>query len=141
MLEGTGRFYELRFNSRFYEGQGRRVSATAWQYAGVQPCESGVQRCESGVQRCESGGPEPGRVHRAVVCVVPRLLLHSATAFLCCRVPFAVFYLPRCRLDSEVSSGVRHGACISFDRGWGQMGGVWGRWTVPRCDVVVTLDP
>jgi hypothetical protein len=85
MLEGTGRFYELRFNSRFYEGQGRRVSATAWQYAGVQ-------RCESGVQRCESGGLEPGRVHRAVVCVVPRLLLHSATAFLCCRVPFAVFY-------------------------------------------------
>ena len=82
MLEGTGRFYELRFNSRFYEGQGRRVSATAWQYAGVQPCESGVQRCES-------GGPEPGRVHRAVVCVVPRLLLHSATAFLCCRVLFA----------------------------------------------------
>mmetsp|Transcript_2822 Transcript_2822/g.8432 ORF Transcript_2822/g.8432 Transcript_2822/m.8432 type:complete len:120 (+) Transcript_2822:264-623(+) len=75
MLEGTGRFYELRFNSRFYEGQGRRVSATAWQYAGVQ--------------RCESGGPEPGRVHRAVVCVVPRLLLHSATAFLCCRVLFA----------------------------------------------------
>lgn len=85
MLEGTGRFYELRFNSRFYEGQGRRVSATAWQYAGVP--------------RCESGGPEPGRVHRAVVCVAPRLLLHSATAFLCCRVPFAVFYLPRCRFS------------------------------------------
>jgi hypothetical protein len=50
MLEGTGRFYELRFNSRFYEGQGRRVSATAWQYAGVQRCESGVRAVCSGVR-------------------------------------------------------------------------------------------